>query len=610
MKKNLYISILSLLLVAVAGCQQDELAPAAGESREITLAIPQYPQGVGAGLVSAQHPQGQSLSGQTQGLPLHPAASTRAIAEVKTQWEEGDVLYISLHCYDGSTWLSATLCIAQRTAGGTWQYNKPLAVPLTTTRINIMATYTGSGVPGETLTGDVLYSSTLHNIVPDDNLAIGLPPFHHYHARITFTHLQEGDVVDFQGDSWFQSQVTDSYSLVYTIAPAPITADADGDAVLYAYITDADNCQFRILPGGVDDGTAPWYNFNPGEPNANGYYYNRTYTVDVEDMIAKGGNTAKGMEEEEERERERERAEARAPFLAWATGTGAGSWEEEDFTLTSDIDLTGVNWEPIGDDSYSFNHTFDGNGHTIRGLKVDKPDDSYIGLFGVIYGTVKNLTVEGSVTGSQCVGGITGMNHGIITGCTFRGTVTGNHTNDPYAGGIAGYTPGTITGCRVIGSTITGAGYVGGITGNLSDNSIGVIGCLVSNTQIGGTPGTFAYYGGIVGGNSSRLVACVSAATTTLTGTYLGSIAGRNYGTLSTCYWQTDIVGNTFTRPIGDDQNSDTPQESNCTGFTSGSFNAGYVAALNQAIEDSGVPFAWRFKESATPGGLPQLYVP
>ena len=73
-----------------------------------------------------------------------------------------------------------------------------------------------------------------------------------------------------------------------------------------------------------------------------------------------------------------------------------------------DINGTEVSWTPIGSfnsttDNRPFAGTFDGGGHTITGLYIDKPDVNYQGLFGYIGkgGTVKNLGLAGgSVTGS------------------------------------------------------------------------------------------------------------------------------------------------------------------------------------------------------------------
>ena len=60
--------------------------------------------------------------------------------------------------------------------------------------------------------------------------------------------------------------------------------------------------------------------------------------------------------------------------------------------LLADINIAGEeNWTPIGTAPYA--GTFDGGGHTISGLQVNRA--LYVGLFGNIFGgTVKNLTVE------------------------------------------------------------------------------------------------------------------------------------------------------------------------------------------------------------------------
>ena len=49
----------------------------------------------------------------------------------------------------------------------------------------------------------------------------------------------------------------------------------------------------------------------------------------------------------------------------------------------ADIDLSSVeNWEPIGNDSTKFTGIFDGNGHVIKNMTINRPDTNYVGLFG------------------------------------------------------------------------------------------------------------------------------------------------------------------------------------------------------------------------------------
>ena len=84
-------------------------------------------------------------------------------------------------------------------------------------------------------------------------------------------------------------------------------------------------------------------------------------------------------------------------------------------TLTDNIDLTGIDWTPIGkDDNKAYTGTFDGNGKTITGLTVTV-SDRYAGLFGYIGtgGTVQNVVLtEINITSGTFVGGVAGWSFG------------------------------------------------------------------------------------------------------------------------------------------------------------------------------------------------------
>ena len=131
--------------------------------------------------------------------------------------------------------------------------------------------------------------------------------------------------------------------------------------------------------------------------------------------------------------------------------------------LLTDIDLTGVDFSGIP----IFCGNFDGNGHTVSGLSITR-DGSNMGLFRYVdaSGVIQNLTVLGAVTpdGSRsAVGGIAGHNAGKIQNCFFDGTVSGSDD----VGGIAGINAitGIIDGCHSKG-VITGDHRVGGVVGN------------------------------------------------------------------------------------------------------------------------------------------------
>ena len=138
-------------------------------------------------------------------------------------------------------------------------------------------------------------------------------------------------------------------------------------------------------------------------------------------------------------------------------------------TLTGDIALTGE-WTPIGSSDAPFRGTFDGGGHTVSGLQITKGNWAYTGLFGIA-GTVKNLTVAGSIT---AVGG----------------------DSSDYIGGVAG-SADTLTGCTSVVDVSAGVGCVGGVAGSANGASdcknYGVLAIAVNGLEayrVGGILGT------------------------------------------------------------------------------------------------------------------------
>lgn len=96
------------------------------------------------------------------------------------------------------------------------------------------------------------------------------------------------------------------------------------------------------------------------------------------------------------------------------------------FKLTANIDLGENEWTPIGGENNYFEGTFDGNGHTVSNFTINKPEESYIGLFGYNKGTIMNLGVEkAEISGSVRVGGVCGYNYGTIKNCYNTGAVSG-----------------------------------------------------------------------------------------------------------------------------------------------------------------------------------------
>ena len=151
--------------------------------------------------------------------------------------------------------------------------------------------------------------------------------------------------------------------------------------------------------------------------------------------------------------------------------------------LTLDLDNNGSNdsnYMPVGNNDASFYGNFDGQGHTISGIRVNANEMSYIGVFGINDGTVKNLTVSGCLfAGNSKVGAIAGLNRGTVENCHVAAdvSVTGNNG----VGGIVGDNDGTTHRGFVLGCTSAAAlsakesaGFFGGIagrnSGTLTDN--------------------------------------------------------------------------------------------------------------------------------------------
>lgn len=155
------------------------------------------------------------------------------------------------------------------------------------------------------------------------------------------------------------------------------------------------------------------------------------------------------------------------------------------FKLQKDLDISGYiaennpsqGWAPIGVESSPFKGVFYGNGHTISGLMINRPNYDNIGLFGYVYGAqINNLTIKASnVTGHHYVSVLCGTSYGdcSFTNCDVE--ITGKLSGLCDIGGIVGYMRegSTISDCDVTGNMESKAGSIfeygtiGGIGGTV-----------------------------------------------------------------------------------------------------------------------------------------------
>ena len=213
--------------------------------------------------------------------------------------------------------------------------------------------------------------------------------------------------------------------------------------------------------------------------------------------------------------------------LAYLVNNGTDTFTNDTITLANNVNIAAHEWVPIGDATYKFSGTFDGNGKTIRGLCLNESGADYQGLFGYMDGsTVKKLNVSGSVVGRRYIGGIVGRaENASIENCVNSGAISGTS----YIGGIVGFSQVTeVINCSNSGAVSTAGSNAGGIAGR---NEGSVENCYNRGSVAG------MYCGGIIGYNYSGTENCYN--TGTVTGSSSGGVAGYCYyiGQIKNCYW-------------------------------------------------------------------------
>ena len=206
----------------------------------------------------------------------------------------------------------------------------------------------------------------------------------------------------------------------------------------------------------------------------------------------------------------------------------------EDGTVTGNPDQ----WIPIGNEAHRYTGTFDGNGKTISGLYINRSADDQ-GLFGYVSGSgkIEKLTVSGSVSGHNFVGGIAGRNGGNVINCAFSGSVSGNSP----VGGVVGWNDsGTVTGCIFSGpGSVSGKISVGGVVGGNSGSNGVVENCYNTGTVTGTrTDDDLGGVGGVVGYNSGTVKNCYNTGKVTgsADSSDVGGVVGWNRGNVKNCY--------------------------------------------------------------------------
>lgn len=238
--------------------------------------------------------------------------------------------------------------------------------------------------------------------------------------------------------------------------------------------------------------------------------------------------------------------------------------ETEDYqsnyiTLTTDIDISGNEWNPIGQTEQGyvpFRGHFDGDSHTVKGLTIGskdsyKDDDHcqmYYGLFAELGSdaVVSNLKIEdvaifASGDASLMAGAIAGsMQNATIDGCLATGAIGVKTTN----------TEDGLLGANTFAGGLVGAAYYSNIVNSWSDVDVDAI-CRTANAEAGGIAGLAAfgivancYTLGNISGETDRTVDDGGV-------TYLGGIVGCHAQQMANCYQTGNVVSRTWTTMAG-----------------------------------------------------------
>mgnify|MGYP000557275952 CR=1 FL=1 len=275
------------------------------------------------------------------------------------------------------------------------------------------------------------------------------------------------------------------------------------------------------------------------------------------------------------------------------------------YTLGTDVDAAGTKYwndgrgfAPVGPNGATpFVGSFDGDGHAISNLVIDRSSSDPVGLFGVVgdqgtvrnvsvssvdvdgeenvggvagdvfEGTVRNVSVSGSVNGSEDVGGLAGylyagsaaesastvtvsgeVNVGGLVGFVYDGNTSTVRASGAVhgpapgqqgknVGGLVGrYGGGTIHDASASGN-VSGPAYVGGLVGNIDEPTTAL------NISAAGDVDAGSSGGGLVGSNSGTVRDAFASGA--VTGSTTGGLVGRNVdsGTITDAYWDTVASG-------------------------------------------------------------------
>ena len=217
------------------------------------------------------------------------------------------------------------------------------------------------------------------------------------------------------------------------------------------------------------------------------------------------------------------------------------------YRLANNIDATETRYwngergfDPIGDiggqNRKSFTGVFDGGGYAVRGLRIRRPDQNDVGVFGSIDSGASIMSVgfaDGKVAGGAHVGGLVGwMRGGEISSSWSSGAVEGTR----FVGGLSGWAEGGSVSSSWSSGAVLGGRHVGGLVGEAPAK----ISSSWSSAAVLGD----SYVGGLAGrgsGNISSSWSSGAVASNPFSGGFIGAV--YNDGSVSDSYWSVETSG-------------------------------------------------------------------
>lgn len=217
--------------------------------------------------------------------------------------------------------------------------------------------------------------------------------------------------------------------------------------------------------------------------------------------------------------------------------SATNTWDVGDHDSNSGTPDEAMGFSPIGSGilgDTSFTGTYNGKGHSINSLYINRPSGDFVGFFGrTDAASIDSLYLSVTITGGDITGGLVGGNGSgtTISQCSTSGTITGASN----VGGLIGQDISLAVGTSFSNASVTGINFVGGFIGNASGSEI-------SNCYTIGGPvnSTGVFSGGFIGYNDVGTTVSNSYCASAVNGAnFFGGFMGNNDGTVTNCYWDT-----------------------------------------------------------------------